>query len=198
MSIFWRLLIDDLVSNFKDIPEGKTAGPDLGLIKSGYMPLRIGVMLDIPGTMVKVYRPCDLVHLFVHVHLYGYSRRHCAHAAYTGVRVYRLVSLDSVNVKISSRKSKRRRLLFFNLWQIATLATSAYLFSIYPYAKLYHDMRGGMLKLICFVKCGRFLIGLIEFHYDDYTLERLKEVNGINGRPLEALSLMAAYNCTPL
>lgn len=48
--------------------------------------------------------------------------------------------------------------------------------------------------MICFVKCGRFLLQIVEYHFDDYMIERLKEVNAENGRPLEALSLMMAYN----
>lgn len=85
-------------------------------------------------------------------------------------------------------------MLFFNLWLLGTLVIVGYLFALYPYSKLYHDLRGGMLKLICFVKLGRYVLGVLEFHLDDYNFERLKEVQAENGRPLEALLIMGIYN----
>lgn len=71
---------------------------------------------------------------------------------------------------------------------------AASIFTVYPYAKLYHDLRGGMLKLICFVKVGRFLMNFIESHYDDFNIERLREVSSQNGHQIEAYILSGLYN----
>lgn len=91
-------------------------------------------------------------------------------------------------------KTKRQQILMFNFFQLVSIGAAAAIFAAYPYAKLYHDLRGGMLKLICFVKCGRFVMALIEAHFDDFNIERLKDVASQNGRQIEAYILMGVYN----
>ena len=56
-------------------------------------------------------------------------------------------------------------------------------------------MRGGMLKLLCFIKFGRFISGLIEAHFDDYNLERFKQFNGESDLNLEPLLVSGLYTC---
>lgn len=92
------------------------------------------------------------------------------------------------------RRSKRQQVFLFNFFQLLSILAAASIFTVYPYAKLYHDLRGGMLKLICFVKVGRFVIGLIETHYDDFNFERLREAATHKERQLEAFFLMGFYN----
>lgn len=85
-------------------------------------------------------------------------------------------------------------MLLFNFSQLLAILAAASIFTLYPYAKLYHDLRGGMLKLICFVKVSRFVLGLIEMHFDDFNIERLKEAAAERGSQLEAYLLMGLYN----
>lgn len=65
--------------------------------------------------------------------------------------------------------------------------------SLYPYSKLYHDMRGGMLKLLCFIKFGRFVSGLVEGHFDDYNLDRFKQFDLEEALNLEPLLVNGLY-----
>lgn len=58
MGIFWKLILEDLVSCFKEKPgygDGKGGeAQDLGIQKPGFTPIRMSILVDMPVTMLKV------------------------------------------------------------------------------------------------------------------------------------------------
>ena len=93
-----------------------------------------------------------------------------------------------------NNNTSKSQALIFSTTTLVMISASAWTISLYPYSKLYHDLRGGLFKLLSFMKINRFLIVIVEGHFDDYNIERLKEFKFDPLQATESLLLMVAYN----
>ncbi len=76
-----------------------------------------------------------------------------------------------------------------------SIVVSVALILMVPYSKLYHDLRGGIVKLMGLAKLSRFALTFVELHFEDYTFDRLREISTTSEefRP-DPYILMGTYN----
>jgi hypothetical protein len=84
--------------------------------------------------------------------------------------------------------------LLVNFTHLMSIITSVALILMVPYSKLYHDLRGGIVKLMGLAKLSRFALTFVELHFEDYTFDRLREIatTSEDFRP-DPYILMGAY-----
>ena len=95
----------------------------------------------------------------------------------------------------SRSKKLRNKFLLVNFTQLMSIVISVGLILMIPYSKLYHDLRGGIVKLMGLAKLSRFALTFVELHFEDYTFDRLKEIMTTSEEfKADPYILMGAYN----
>lgn len=140
-----------------------------------YNMISLAIILDIPFTIFKVRIAKEKVRRALFILLDKHNHRSHGRTFYQSFTGHSHIQFDFV-VVCKHRKQKRVRFLFINLTLLISGMMTVALLNSYPYTKLYHDLRGGMLKLMAFVKIGRFCLTFVELQFNDYNLDRLFEI----------------------